>query len=189
MGSFMADKNFIAKRLEYISQLPKKASMPFIAVLALLLCVLVSVCILGFTATAQNAQSVLPLQGLDIGEPAQQVQRLFPSSDINIHNLAEQGAQIFEQQLYPNVVNYIPVELSTDTTNMWITILASDCSVLVYIYNAADKDYPLMQMILENDSVPQAFSGLSRDDSYVLGILIDHSVGKPTRFLVSDQPS
>ena len=185
-GSSMADKNFINKRLAFLTHPPKRPDQFYIALLSTLLCVTVFLCLLIFTASASYAQNNIPSGYVDYGEPAQSVQRLPPDNSVYTVNLSEQGEQVFEQQLYTDIVNYIPVAFSTTSSSIYLKLLEGDCSVLVYIYYSSDKSYPLMQMRLEQQSEPKAFSGLFADETYMFGLLIDQNTDNPTKLLVSD---
>ena len=68
-----------------------------------------------------------------------------------------------------------------------LTLLSSDCDVWVYIFNSADREYPLMQLVLEQDSASGSFVNLSgMSSSYLLGLIIEENAETPTIIMIGD---
>jgi hypothetical protein len=108
---------------------------------------------------------------VDTGESASSEERASQDNAISKYNLSEQGEQIFELYLDQGDVHYIPATFSTLSSKITVSLLTKDCQVQVYIYNSTNPNYPLMQIDIYQYSEPQAFSGLSTNHVYLLGVI------------------
>jgi len=185
MGLSLSGKGSMEKRLRFAMEKPKKPEKLFTGLLMLTISVIVFVCLLVLVEPTSSAQSSVPTGFTDYGTPSENTQQLFMGDNSASHDLSQQGEITVEMQLLPSVVNYVPIPVSTASSEIWMEQCAFSSDMIVYLYYSADTDYPLMQLVLS--FAPKPFSGLLGDAGYVLGIIVDKGIETSVRLLISDK--
>ena len=183
VGMSLLKKGIMEKRLTFTMQAPKKPERFFVGLISLFLCIITFTCVLGFTEEDSRAPNLIPTGITDYGIP---IPRLSKRAEYSSYDLTEQGEYLLEMQLYPNTVNYTPELFTTDTQDICLTLLTSDCSVVVNLYIADNEDNPIMQFVLGKDNPRNAFSGVLYDYTYLLGMIVNEDVDVPVQILITD---
>ena len=176
------------RRIDILMKPPGKPNPRYAPALAIVVCAIVCLGAVLFAVPG----SVLPVTAEtgfhDVGRPSEPILWNTRSTPINDEfcNLSEQSEIVFEQNLLSSTVNYLSATFATDTTSIWLTLLSESSDVLVYLYNAENPDYPLMQKRLEQSANSQVFTGLIGTYTYLLGLLVDEDTDEPVSIIVSE---
>lgn len=170
-GLSLSGKSIMEKRLTFTMQEPKKPEKAVTGMIAFCICIIVLISLVIFTESNNYKIREVTSGVVDTGESASSEERPSQDNAISKYNLSEQGEQIFELYLDQGDVHYIPATFSTLSSRIAVSLLTKDCQVQVYIYNSTNTNYPLMQIDIYQYSEPQAFSGLSTNHVYLLGVI------------------
>ena len=172
--------------MTFAMQQPRKPAKFLAFFIGFLICIIVFICSMAFYLPYEYTQNDIIKGVIDTGEISYTAPDVFEEKKDYGYNLSEQGELIVELPLYSDKVNMIPTTLSTFSSEISVSVLTSGYNVLINIYNSDNENNLLMQMKLEQYAVPQAFSGLSANFTYILGIIVDQDVNEPIQLLISD---
>ena len=172
-GHHMAYSGFLGHRIKSVTETPRKPNKAVTILFTALLFGVSLIYVMGFTIADHRIVGPNHMDIVDYGEVSGPVVLPVMDDSMSLHVFSEDGAYVYEADIVPDSVNYVPVGFRTDTSRITLTLDSGAKQLPVYIYYTSDLDYPLMQHVLDKAGSSCSFEGLSSQFSYVLGLIAD----------------